>query len=157
MRWLQASLDWLCFWRRAPRAPTIISADVVASGFGKWAGGYQRLSYRVTLCNRHGESAPTAPITVEITAAQKAGCDVVHLIVANARGGKPPAYANVYRSDNGDTALEQHGLVMRVALQTSAPRGRSTLVDHNLYLPFTEKAYMGEWSEWEPPRRTRES
>lgn len=119
---------------KAPGAPTL-TASVVASAsstvFQEGAGSY---TYKVTLINRFGESAPATAVAAVVNAN-----DEVTLTITNAASGEAPEQAAIYRSnvDGSDCRL-----VARIPLDTNALGGTTTWVDDNKIVAGTEVLFL---------------
>ena len=139
-----------------PGTPTVAAVTGTTANWAKLLGtpsGTTRFSYRVTACNRFGESAASAFVNADLTPANVAAGTHVPLTVVNAAsvGANPPEFFIVYRTNalaagaTAPTAMSSYSEVARVrcSLQTAAGDG-ATFNDVNLNLPFTETAYLGE-------------
>lgn len=143
----------------SPNTPQAASASVntgVTTGNfnkGATAGDSNYYSYVFTAANRFGESAPSPVMAngVQFTQANKDALRAMDVVLTNAAviGPFPPEYFRVYRTNaqatNASvTDLSQYSLIAQVAATTQGAGGTQTFRDNNLYLPFTEVAYIGE-------------
>lgn len=140
----------------APATPASVAAATVAATTADWAkgttvpGATNYVSYRVTACNRFGESAPVAISAAHDILTSELD-DIVRLTITNAAtiGAFAPEYFRIYRSEAGTTnavaAASAMSLIAQVPAtsQTAGATG-ATYDDVNLTLPFTSSAYLGE-------------
>lgn len=142
----------------APTAPASVTTAVAGTDgdFAKAApaGDDNYYRYYVTYGNRFGESAPTlAAAAIQVTQANKdAGVHVTLTVTNSASPGTYPAeWMKVYRTKVSaaapSTALSKYAELFRAPVTTQAPSAANTVDDLNLYLPFTSKAFMGQWDE----------
>ena len=112
--------------------------------------------YRVSVCNRFGESATSAAsAAVTMTAANAALGRGIDLTITNAAAVVvPPEYYRVYRTAalavgaGAPANVALYGLIMQVgahsqAAATATPQA-GVITDTNRIMPLTEIAYMGE-------------
>jgi hypothetical protein len=142
----------------APGQPSAMATALVGASdgdFNKGApAGTNEYAYVATLCNRFGESAPSAVLGANqaITQGQKDGADHITVTVTNpvAVGSFPPEYVRIYRSAplaSGaavPASMASYSLVAQMAVSSQANSGTTVFTDVNFLLPFTEIAYMGE-------------
>lgn len=144
----------------APNAPSSVTAAVAGANGdfnkGDSTGLTVDYAYAITLGNRFGESAPTlmaAPVS--ITQVQKNGGSRIDVSVTNnaAIGTFPPEWIGVYRTTHlvtgGATpaSVASYSLIARVPVGTQAALGVTVVPDVNLILPFTEQAYVADFSK----------
>jgi len=128
--------------------------------------------YAVCAGNRHGLSAPVINIAVEgtVTGAALAAGQSLNFNITNAAviGSQAPEFFVVYRTNvlantvnAAPTDLSQYSEIFRVrcTAQGAGVTGAS-VVDRNIFLPFTSKAFMGQmtpdvltWRQLAPLRK----
>ncbi len=122
---------------RAPTAPTVAGAAVLAATGSKFvAGDVGTFQYKVTALNRFGETAGAQEAGGVAVAA--AG-DAVDLTITDGGGSDAATGYGIYRSKVGGAAGTEE-LIAKVA----RPTGAATTVwrDLNLYLPGTSRSYL---------------
>lgn len=145
----------------APNAPSAVTAAVAGANGdfnkGDSTGLTVDYAYSVTFGNRFGESAPVnmaAPVS--ITQVQKdAGARIDVTVVNNGSIGTfPPEWMGIYRTTHLVTGgatpapVSAYSLIARVPVTTQNPSPASNVFqDVNLILPFTEQAYVADFSK----------
>lgn len=122
----------------APQPPATV-AGAVTVGAGLWKA-LNTVSYKVSACNRYGESAATAiTAAVSVTAAT----DIVTLTITNPNpiSGLTPDFFNVYRSDDGGNT---YWYVGSQAAGSISSAGTTTFVDNGLYMTQVSTVFVGE-------------
>jgi hypothetical protein len=144
---------------QAPNAPSAVTTAVAGVDGDFFKGDSSGLTvdyaYAVTLGNRFGESAPTlmgAPQAVTL-ANKVAGVHIAVTVANNAViGNYAPEYVAFYRTapltTGGATpaTVSSYSLIGRFPVQSQAALGNTVVNDVNLYLPFTEQAYVMDFS-----------
>lgn len=132
---------------KAPTAPASVDVAAIADGQGDWAKsgalvGGGNLTYRVTACNRHGESASVESAGLDIVANDRSA----RLTVNNAAQVAVQAdYFNIYRQDFGTGSFYWIASVP-VADGQQGNNGTTQLFDRNAQMPGTYTAFLGEMS-----------
>jgi hypothetical protein len=137
----------------APIQPASVTANVTGTNGDFTKGkptGDVRLGYAVSLGNRHGESAVTfLAANVDVSNANAVAGVRVDLTVTNpAMMVHKPEWIAVYRTpflaDNADlsTNLADYSMIFKKPVSSQAPSATTVVSDVNLYLPFTEKAWV---------------
>lgn len=119
------------------------NATPLAGTAGDWAKqGAGTYKFRATFNNTHGESIPTAEVTVTITGADLA--KGVQLDITNpASTSFPIEYIRLYRTEkNGNTFYE----VAKFAVNSASSGATMTYVDNGTIIANTYTAFMGEMS-----------
>lgn len=143
----------------APVSPSSITAAVagVTGDFNKGdaSGLTVDYAYAITAGNRFGESAPTlmaAPVAMSQVNKDAGGRITVTINNNAAVGSNVPEWFGVYRTapltTGGATpaAVSSYSLIARIPTLSQANLGVTTTIDNNLYLPFTEQAYVADFS-----------
>lgn len=144
----------------APSAPSLVAVAVAGANGdftkGDATGATRDYCYAITLGNRFGESAPTLMAAPQaITNVQKLAGGRLDVTVTNPAviGTFAPEWVGVYRTTNLVTAgatpaaVSAYSLIMRVPVSSQAALGTTVVADVNLYLPFTEQAYVVDFSK----------
>jgi hypothetical protein len=149
-----------------PTAPASIAATANTSAttgeFDKSQGSDSaNYAYKVTACNRFGESAATTAVigSAALTGAQALAGAAYSLTITNAASmATAPEYYRVYRtvaldstislSDAQALSSESFSLIKEIPAQSVSAGGvtpaSGSILDDNRTMPFTEVAYVGE-------------
>ncbi|MCS7242929.1 hypothetical protein [Candidatus Caldatribacterium sp.] len=99
------------------------------------------IKYRVTAVNRFGESAPVESSAVVLTSADF-GKSINLTITNSSTLANPPAYFNIYRSDNGGKFY----WVKAIPTASESAGGITTWSDKNGQMPGYHTAFLGEFN-----------
>lgn len=141
---------------------TLAAASSTLGEFDKSQGTETAVyGFRVAAANRFGESIASQAQIVTMTGANAQSGWLINLVIQNAAIlSTPPEYFNVYRTSAlpAGTVLATvtalpgtaFGLVKQIRARSQTPSGvtptAGTDTDNNRFMPFTEKAYIGEMS-----------
>lgn len=130
---------------KAPAAGTLTFTAVgdltgTDGDFAKTGAGVYK--YKVTFCNAHGDSVPTAEVAVTL-ASGDLGKHVALHITNPGSTAFPIEFVKVYRTEkDGSTFYE----IAKLAVTSAAGGAETVFTDTNKVLPNTYSAFMGEMS-----------
>jgi hypothetical protein len=141
---------------QAPNAPFSVTAaknvGVTTADFtkGDTSTGTTYYDYAITLGNRFGESAPILqPTAASLSLAERAAGNSIDVVVTLPTNIGPwaPDWIGVYRtaprtSSTVPSGVSSYSLIRRVRCTTQTGGATQTISDLNLYLAFTESAYI---------------
>jgi len=128
---------------QAPTTPASVAAGSMIGADGDWAKSFPSggtVKYKVTACNRYGESAPTSEETVVISSTDLTK-HIPLTITNDSSVAIPPDYFNIYRSDDGGN---NYYWIAAVPATSQAGSGTTTWNDINDIMPGKYIAFMGQ-------------
>lgn len=125
---------------KAPAVGTV-DAGTLAGTDGDFAkSGAGVYNYKVTFCNKHGESVPTAAEEVTLLSSDLA--KHVPLTITNpASSAFPVDYIKIYRTESGGSKYYE---IDKIPVTSSTASAETTWSDKNTIMPNTYSAFLGE-------------
>lgn len=130
----------------APTAPTSVAASSMTGATGKWRSSQvgTAITFKVTACNRFGESAPCAAGgTTTVTSSDLA--KYIPLTITNNTVVIAPEWFNIYASDPTGNGSSWY-LIGMVAASSQANGGTTTYNYTGETMANTSTAFIGEMS-----------
>ena len=130
---------------KAPTAPASVACGALTGTDGDFAKGVVSVAgtyqYKVTACNRYGESAPTAAASA-VFASSDDGVKHVPLTITNAASiAVAPEFFKIYRTEKDGLTFYHIATVPALSVDANA---ETVINDKNFRLPNTFSAFMGQ-------------